>query len=353
MEADAAVGIQRVSYDSNWTVAVRRPFPRPYDYQGPTLPFHPEYRESVPILDALALAPDHWCKSTRLRHRDIATEPLFNNMTRSLERWSNFLNVPMEKVFAIREGTVSLAKSLEIMGPLIPMSLVVSYAQLVVKNWPSMTTRDDNGEKVFPTGDTPASARMMRFYGAILHKDFKASNELVGWQKWVYRRTKYKSLSKLSSILDNLAEEMGTVSFGWFASVQTKLDLILSMRTFTMNGGVVVNDYSTDFQEWVVQLHSIPPSFKKIRGEMIKFSNPIFKLNEEEYQAMRRLRESMEPGGDLDLTGSDSGPSDDDESDSSSFNGGNQLNYQGHLSLSEHSNDSAVWSDENMMSDDE
>ena len=156
-------------------------------------------------------------------------------------------------------------------------------------------------------------------------------------------------MSKLSNILDNLAEELGTVGLGWFTGVQRKLDLILSMKTFAINGmGEVCNDYSTSFDEWVENIHSIPACYKKVRGEMIKISDSVFKLSEEEYDAIHRLRDSMEE--DIDSQGaSGSEPSGgDDESDSSSFNGG----YQGHLSLSSHSNDSAVWSDENMMSDD-
>lgn len=349
MEVNAAVAIQRGPFDTNWTVSSRRPFPRPYDFNCPTFPFHPDYREPVPIIDSLALAPDHWCKSTRLRHRDIATDSLFNNMTRSLERWATFLHVPMEKIFTIREATISLEKSLEVMGPLIPMSLVVGYTQIITRNWPNRTPRDNNGEKLMPIGNTPASKRMLRFYGAILQKDLKASVELTSWQRWAYRRTIYKSLSKLSNILDNLAEELGTVGLGWFTGVQRKLDLILSMKTFAINGmGEVCNDYSTSFDEWVENIHSIPACYKKVRGEMIKISDSVFKLSEEEYDAIHRLRDSMEE--DIDSQGaSGSEPSGgDDESDSSSFNGG----YQGHLSLSSHSNDSAVWSDENMMSDD-
>ena len=248
---NAAANEQR-DFDTNWTTEFGRMFPRELDYEARNVHL-PIYREQT-FIDEVDVLPDPWCKDPRFRHTDIIDEGDFIKKLKILEKWVRFLNSEGMTITHIRDQTHSLTKTLEILGPRTPIAILKEYANFICKVWPNRIPTDENGVKLTPTGN--GAVKVQKIYGRIIEQDLKATKALIGWQKWTNRRNKYTNMCQFAVIVNQLAEELGPCAFGWYGKLQVNLDIALSMRLYSTTNHLVLNEYTSSFQDWAFEMGS-------------------------------------------------------------------------------------------------
>jgi hypothetical protein len=276
----------------NWQSTVIRPFPREPDFECDPQPKHPQYRLRHEIIDQMDVGPDAWCMAQRLVHPDIANNQDFLDKIRTCEAWAYYLNVSSKTLLTIRNRTNALTKTLETGGPIVSASEIKNYANFVYQNWPTKVPRDENDNKVVPSGER--EAKVITTYGIIIEEDLSAATKMVGLQKWVTRRTKFKTFSKFANILNDFSRELGPPFFGVMKALQLKLDLILSMRRYTINGPRAIhNDYTNNFYDWMREMFSVDEVNKKVNGQIVQISHQKMLISEEEFMTLCEKREQM------------------------------------------------------------
>ena len=325
---NAAANEQR-DYDTNWTTEFGREFPRELRYEGRNVHL-PIYREQT-LIDEVKILPDPWCKDPRFKHTDITDERDFIKKLKTLERWVKFLNSEGMLITHIRDQTHSLTNTLEILGPRTPVAILKEYANFICKVWPNHIPTGEGGVKLTPTGT--GAAKVQKIYGRIIDQDLKATKALIGWQKWTNRRTKFDNFSQFAVIINQLAEELGPPSFGWYGKLQVNLDIALTMRLYSITDHRICNEFSSSFQDWAFEMFSREALYKKVRGDVVKIRAKIV-ISELEFGALMDIRLAM---GQDEEPSTLSTSSDDDSDD------GNNNNHQ--LSLSSHG-DSSGYSSE-------
>ena len=276
------------NYDLNWVTEIPRNVPRAWDFE-PT-----EYAVRLPIEGDQEFRNseelDPWCKSQLLRHSEIINEQDFIKKLKILEKWGGYLNIHKMAIIVIRDQTLALTKTMEIMGPRISILCIKEYCATVCKLWPNKIQRDQTGNKIVPTGR--GATKIIKIYGRIIEKDLVAAKSMTGWLKWANRRIKFKSLSKFAAIINELAEELGPISFGWFKKLQFQLDVILTMRLYTLENHVVINEYISSFETWAKEMNTIEAVHKKVGGQIIKISAQNVQLNDTLFEQLLSLRQA-------------------------------------------------------------
>jgi hypothetical protein len=305
---NAAANEQR-DYDTNWTTEFGREFPRELEFEASNVQL-PIYREQT-FIDEVRVLPDPWCKDPRFKHTDIIDERDFIKKLKALEKWVRFLNTSGGVITHIRDQTHSLTNTLEILGPRTPVAILKEYANFICKVWPNRIPVNEEGVKLTPTG--LGANKVQKIYGRIIDQDLKATKAFIGWQKWTSRRSKYDNFCQFAVIINQLAEELGPPSFGWYGKLQVNLDIALTMRLYTINHHFVINEFTTSFADWAFEMFSREAIYKKVRGDVIKIRSKIV-LSEAEFDVLMNKRLAMAPEGEINSTESTSS---DDDSDSS------------------------------------
>ena len=302
-----AAAIEQRGYDTNWTTEFGREFPRDLDYEVRNVNF-PIYREQT-FIDEVRVLPDPWCKDPRFKHTDIVDERDFIKKLKTMEKWVRYLNSEGMTITHIRDQTHSLTNTVEILGPRTPVAILKEYANFICKVWPNQIPTDEEGQKLAPTGN--GAANVAKIYGRIINQDLKATKAFIGWQKWTSRRTKYDNFCQFAVIINQLAEELGPIAFGWYGKLQINLDIALTMRLYTIDNHLVLNEFTTSFQDWAFEMFSREAIFKKVRGDVIKLRAKIV-LSESEFDILMNKRLAMEPESTEDSTDSFSSDNDSD-----------------------------------------
>ena len=290
----------------NWHTDTPRPFPREPDYECEPIPTHPSYRNRHEIVDQMDVSPDAWCMTPTLAHPNISGKRDFLDKLRVCEAWGKYLNIPAKILISIRNKTNALSKTLELGGHVVSVSEVKEYARFVNQNWPTIIPRGENGEKLAPSG--PLEQKVLSIYGGVIDEDLSAAKQLVGLQKWVTRRSKFKTYAKFANILNCLSREMGPPFFGVIKKLQLRLDLILAMDKYTLGQTpVIINDYTNSYNEWLFEMFSSDATYKKVGGHMVKTSGQRILISESEYYALIVKRREMgeeEPSSEVTTTDS-------------------------------------------------
>ena len=106
---------------------------------------------------------------------------------------------------------------------------------------------------------------------------------------------KFKTFSKFANILNVFSRELGPPFFGVMKALQLKLDLILSMSRYTINGPRAIhNDYTNSFYDWMREMFSVDEVNKKVNGQIVQLSHQKMLISEEEFMALCEKRERME-----------------------------------------------------------
>jgi hypothetical protein len=326
---NAAANEQR-DYDTNWTTEFGREFPRELDYEGRNVRF-PIYRQPT-FFDDVDVLPDPWCKDPKFKHSDIVDERDFVKKLKSMEKWVRYLNSEGMTITHIRDQTHSLTKTVEILGPRTPVAILKEYANFICKVWPNRIPTDEEGIKLAPSGN--GATNVLKIYGRIIEQDLKATKSFIGWQKWANRRTKYDNFGQFAVIINQLAEELGPIAFGWYGKLQINLDIALTMKLYTIDNHLVLNEFTTSFQDWAFEMFSKEALYKKVRGDVVKIRAKIV-LSEAEFDILMNKRMAMGPEVDTNVSTSSDSDSDHDS----------DINQNQPFSLSSHG-DSSGYSSE-------
>jgi hypothetical protein len=247
-----------------------RPFPWAYDANPEELQldnYSPTNRDYAEDAGQLRMQPDPWHMNVEFSSELIDTGEDHKIFKRTCHLWLKFLNVPIENLDGIRALANNLAEIIETKGPKTPMTVIKNFAQFFSQHWPADIPRENNGEPKFLVGQNMKS--ICEIYGKLIHDGLKARKQFINFTRWMTRRNKFDNFKKLANIIKFLAYEIGPVGHGFCSNLVDKIDFVTDHRQFDVpNQSKWVNEYNTDINLWIFEMHAIYPLHKIVGGNI-------------------------------------------------------------------------------------
>ena len=233
----------------------------------------------------LGLKPNPWCENNGLNSPLIKTGDDFDEYLELGRQWLNYLRVPYSTLLLIKALITSITYNIEVHGYHTPIDLIGSLCDVVTQNWPSDYPRNFPDTTIkFPTDFN--MTKLFKVYGKILKDGLQCRKKFVNLKKFIKRRDNFTNWTKLSSILDSLALELGPHSHNVINELICKIDNLVCYHCYNSRENAIwINEYKTDIRIWANHMFRIPCHLKMRGGKLIIFNMEESTVNEDKLDA--------------------------------------------------------------------
>ena len=229
------------------------------------------------------LYPDPWKFETGKASPFLADK---NDLNESLAlgfQWLKILKIPVTTLFTIRAILNMIIDSIEITGYKTPIGLTKIFADFIVQNFPifvptpSGSTQPDFNEITHDLGN------LIEIYNAQFKSGLKTRKNFMAFNKFYTRRTNYENWSKFSSLMNNLASDIGPFSHCLINTVVEKIDNMLAHELLNSPSYYRdINEFDTNAKTWAQYLFRVPRIMRIVSGKQLiikkGISLPIHKI---------------------------------------------------------------------------
>ena len=198
-------------------------------------------------------------------------------------QWLKILRIPVTTLITIRSILNMIIDSIEITGPKTPIGLTKILADFIVKNFPSAVPTPsgsplpDFNEITFDLGS------LIETYNSQFKSGLKTRKNFMAFNQFYTRRTNYENWSKFSSLMSDLASDLGPFSHCLINTVVDKIDNMLSHELLNSPPYYRdINEYDTNARTWAQYLFRVPRIMNIISGKQIiikkGISLPVHKI---------------------------------------------------------------------------
>ena len=186
-------------------------------------------------------------------------------------QWMVFLRIPPTTMIMIRSLLNMILSTVEIEGYNCPIGITRIFSEYMAKNFPDDIPRTGNPPTVPDIEDECVQmGNMIEVYFRQFCYGLKSRKNFANYNRWVSRRSNYNNWSKFSTLMGDLAAELGPFSHSLLNAVVDKIDGILAHQHLNSEDNVIsINEYTTSARKWAVAMFSRPPVYKILRGKPI------------------------------------------------------------------------------------
>jgi hypothetical protein len=233
----------------------------------------------------LGLKPDPWCENNGLSSPLVKTGDDFDDYLALGRLWLDFLRVPYSTLLLLKALITSITYNIEVHGYHTPVDLIGSLCDAVTQNWPADYPRNFPDTTIkFP--DDIDMTKVLKVYGKILKDGLQCRKQFVNLKKFLKRRDNFTNWTKLSSILDCLARELGPHTHNIINELICKIDNLVSYHSYNSRENAIwINEYKTDIRIWANHMFKIPYHLKMRGGKLVVFNVEEITVNEDELAA--------------------------------------------------------------------
>ena len=186
------------------------------------------------------------------------------------QEWIVFLNIPPSTIIMIRSLLNMIMATIEIEGYNCPIGLTRIFSEYMAKNFPDDIPRTGNPPVPDIEDECIDMQAMIENYSKQFQSGLKSRKNFANYNRWVARRSNYNNWSKFSSLMGELAQDLGPYSHCLINAVVDKIDGILAHQHLNSEENVVcINEYTTSARKWAVAMFSRPPVYKILRGKPV------------------------------------------------------------------------------------
>jgi hypothetical protein len=233
----------------------------------------------------LGLKPNPWCENNGLNSPLVKTGDDFDEYLALGRIWLDFLRVPYSTLLLIKALISSLTYNIEVHGYHTPVDLIGTLCDVVTANWPSDYPRNFPDTTIKFPNDVNLT-KVLKVYGKILKDGMTCRKKFVNLKKFLKRRDTFTNWTKLSSILDSLALELGPHTHNIINELICKIDNLVSYHSYNSRENAFwINEYKTDIRLWANHMFIIPYHLKMRGGKLVVFNVEEITVNEAELEA--------------------------------------------------------------------
>jgi hypothetical protein len=186
------------------------------------------------------------------------------------EQWMVFLNIPPTTMIMIRSLLNMIVDTIEVEGYKSPIGITRIFSDYMAKNFPDDIPRTGNPPVPDIEDECVMMGDMIEIYFKQFQSGLKSRKNFANYNRWVSRRSTYNNWSKFSTLMVDLANDLGPYSHSLLNTVVDKIDGILAHQHLNSENNVVnINEYSTSARKWAVTMFSRPPVYKILRGKPV------------------------------------------------------------------------------------
>ena len=214
--------------------------------------------------------PDPW-KVNEGHHSSFLLDR--GDMVDSVElgkEWMNFLKLPPTTLIIIRTLLNMISDTIEVEGPRTPIGITRIFAEFIINNFPEDIPRTGNPPVPDIDDECVEMVSMIEVYNVQFRSGLKSRKNFANYNKWAGRRNNFNNWAKFSTLLSDLANELGPFSHSLLNSVVDKIDGILAHQHLNSDDkAVIINGYSTSAKKWAVAMFTNQPVVKIIKGKPV------------------------------------------------------------------------------------